>query len=100
MQKTEGGVHISQKEIYELVLKIGKTVDRMESNLDARLSIMEKTDERSRKALNVAENNAQRVNAMQALIEKVEKNQVWLWTTVVGVLLTSAIKALFSIEGG
>lgn len=95
MQKTEGGVHISQKEIYELVLKIGKTVDRMESNLDARLSIMEKTDERSRKALNVAENNAQRVNAMQALIEKVEKNQVWLWTTVVGVLLTSAIKALF-----
>lgn len=95
MQKTEDGVHISQKEIYELVLKIGKTVDRMESNLDARLSIMEKTDERSRKALNVAENNAQRVNAMQALIEKVEKNQVWLWTTVVGVLLTSAIKALF-----
>lgn len=95
MQKTEGGVHISQKEIYELVLKIGKTVDRMESNLDARLSIMEKTDERSRKALNVAENNAQRVNAMQSLIEKVEKNQVWLWTTVVGVLLTSAIKALF-----
>jgi len=95
MQKTEGGVHISQKEIYELVLKIGKTVDRMESNLDARLSIMEKTDERSRKALNVAENNAQRVNAMQALIEKVEKNQVWLWTTVVGVLLTSAIKTLF-----
>ena len=95
MQKTKGGVHISQKEIYELVLKIGKTVDRMESNLDARLSIMEKTDERSRKALNVAENNAQRVNAMQALIEKVEKNQVWLWTTVVGVLLTSAIKTLF-----
>lgn len=95
MQKTEGGVHISQKEIYELVLKIGKTVDRMESNLDARLSIMEKTDERSRKALNVAENSAQRVNAMQSLIEKVEKNQVWLWTTVVGVLLTSAIKALF-----
>lgn len=95
MQKTEGGVHISQKEVYELVLKIGKTVDRMESNLDARLSIMERTDERSRKALNVAENNAQRVNAMQSLIEKVEKNQVWLWTTVVGVLLTSAIKALF-----
>ena len=95
MQKTEGGVHISQKEVYELVLKIGKTVDRMESNLDARLSVMERADERSRKALNVAENNAQRVNAMQALIEKVEKNQVWLWTTVVGVLLTSAIKALF-----
>lgn len=95
MQKTKGGVHISQKEIYELVLKIGKTVDRMESNLDARLSIMDRADERSRKALNVAENNAQRVNAMQSLIEKVEKNQVWLWTTVVGVLLTSAIKTLF-----
>ena len=95
MQKTDGGVHISQKEVYELVLKIGKTVDRMESNLDARLSVMERADERSRKALNVAENNAQRVNAMQSLIEKVEKNQVWLWTTVVGVLLTSAIKALF-----
>lgn len=95
MQKTDGGVHISQKEVYQLVLKIGKTVDRMESNLDARLSVMEKADERSRKAINIAENNTQRVNAMQALIEKVEKNQVWLWTTVVGVLLTSAIKALF-----
>ena len=62
MQAQKDGVIISQKEIYHLVQKVVKSVDRLESNLDTRLAILEakvegaiQADERSRKALNLAD---------------------------------------------
>lgn len=102
VQKTEDGVIITNREMYETMQAIRQSMNRLEKNLDTGMAVLDEkveraiqADERSREALNLANSAIQRTKGVHAIVEKIEKSQAWLWTTVVGVLLTSAIKALF-----
>jgi hypothetical protein len=79
------------REMYELIQGMSKTLQRIESRLDvleAKMQLISHSDERSRAALNKAE------EALQ-LSKKLESQQSWLWKSVIGSCLASLIGLLF-----
>lgn len=88
------GVVISIKEMYATLQEVSRALQRIESRLDkleGKVEIAYQADERSRLALNKAE------DALE-LSQKVEGQIAWLWRTAIGALIVGAIEALFYIS--
>ncbi|MBH8609433.1 hemolysin XhlA family protein [Thermoactinomyces sp. CICC 10521] len=88
------GVVISIKEMYATLQEVSRALQRIESRLDkleGKVEIAYQADERSRAALNKAE------DALE-LAQKVESQIAWLWRTAIGALIVGAIEALFYIS--
>jgi hypothetical protein len=91
------GVVVTQREMYNSLQRANQALQRIESRLDILEEKMEeasKVDERSRQALDTA-------NDALELAKKNESELQWLWRTIIGGLVVSAIGALFLlIENG
>jgi predicted nucleic acid-binding Zn-ribbon protein len=91
------GIVITPRELYDLVQQATLMLQRIESRLDVleeKLEDTHATDERSRQALDTA-------NDALELAKKNESELQWLWRTIIGGLVVSAIGALFLlIENG
>jgi hypothetical protein len=96
-KKVKAGVVITQREMYDLILNVSRSLQRMESKLELleeKIADSNEIDERSREALNTAH------EALE-LAKKNESELQWLWRTIIGGLVVSAIGALFLlIENG
>lgn len=93
-----GGVVITNKEVYHQVQKIEATLERLVARMESLEEKMEtsiKADERSREALQKVEGVMRGTEALKERVEKVEGNQTWLWRTVIAGLVTGAMGALF-----
>lgn len=77
-------IYVSIQVISSDVQKLGSRLDIIESKIENSGSV----DERSREALNIAE------DALE-LAQKLEKRLEWLWNTIIGALIAGAIGALF-----
>jgi len=88
---TDNGVVISNKEMYDMIQEMARSLQRIEARLDQMEEKMEfahSADERSRDALNKAE------DALD-LSRKIEDQLIWMWRIVGGAIATGAIGALF-----
>lgn len=88
---SENGVTITLREIYDSVQEVAAGVRRLDeriTRLEEKTRETDEVDERSRKALQTAEAAMEEVKELKA-------NQIWLWRTVIGALITGAIAALF-----
>lgn len=93
---------ILSKEMYQLIQKVATSVNRLENNLDSRFSILEskvegsiRADERSREALNMADDAMKEAQQAKETARKVEERQLWLWGVVISGVVLGAIGALF-----
>lgn len=89
--KQKSNVIITIDDIYQSIQVISSDVQRLGSRLDIIESKIENSssvDERSREALNIAE------DALE-LAQKLEKRLEWLWNTIIGGLILGGIGALF-----
>ncbi|MBH8601195.1 hemolysin XhlA family protein [Thermoactinomyces sp. CICC 23799] len=94
-KKVKSGVVITQREMYDLIQEVSRSLHRMESkleNLEEKIEDVVEADERSREALNTAN------EALE--IAKETKNQLdWFWKTVVSGVILAVISALFILAG-
>jgi hypothetical protein len=87
-KKVKSGVVITQREMYDLIQVVSRSLQRMESkleHLEEKIADSNEIDERSREALEIA---------------KETKNQLdWFWKTVVSGVILAVISALFILAG-
>jgi recombinational DNA repair protein RecR len=83
------GVKISTKEIYQLVLKTSKSVNRIESKVEN----IHEIEKNCRIAVEQSDEALCRVKELR------EQN-VWLWRTIIGGIIAAAIGAVFLHLGG
>lgn len=98
----QNGVLISSKEMYGLVQDVSRSLQRIESRLDMLETKMEyanSADERSRTAINLADDAKQQTQELQKQIEKVESRQLWLWMVLISGFVLGAINLLFNLLG-
>lgn len=102
MQKTEGGVVISGKDMYKLIQRLDESVNRLENNLGARFAVLEekvensiKADERSREALEKAKDAEEEAKNAHKRIKRIEDKIDKLMISIILALATGAIGALF-----
>ena len=101
-QKMPDGVVISQKEIYQLVQEVAKTVNRLENNLDTRLAVLDtkvervaQVDEKSQKALSIAKNAHEIARETKGIVNKILVGiSLSLGSGVVGILIFYVQKGL------
>ncbi|GIM47052.1 hypothetical protein DNHGIG_26010 [Collibacillus ludicampi] len=88
---SEQGVTITLREIYDSVQKVAADVRRLDERmmrLEEKGKDADEVDERSRKALQLAESAIQRV-------QELEESKNWIVKSAIGALITGAIGALF-----
>lgn len=93
---SDPGVTITLREIYDLVQEVAQGVRRLDdriTRIEEKTREVDAVDERSRQALQAAQ------EALKG-VQEIEENQAWLWRTVIGALITSAIAALFYFARG
>lgn len=87
------GVVISPREMYDLLLRMSNAHQEILSRLkviEDQLRSVQKTDERSREALDIAED-------AKDLALKLERQLFWLWRTLIATSIATAAEALFNI---
>lgn len=87
----ENGVTITLREIYDLVQEVATGVRRLDARvmqLEEKIRETDEVNERSRQALQLAQDTAKDV-------EEIQKNITWFWRTIAGTLIMGAIGALF-----
>lgn len=89
----EQGIVISIKEMYEVLQEIKSQVSVIESEVKN----IGQTDERSRKALELASDAWQKANDLERQIEKIEGRQQWLQGLIVSGVILGLIGTLFFI---
>ncbi|TCW35291.1 hypothetical protein EDC32_1083 [Laceyella sacchari] len=85
------GIVITPRELYDLVQQATLMLQRIESRLDVleeKLEDTHATDERSRQALIIA-------TEARDTAQEVKQQIDWLWKTIIGTMIISAIGALF-----
>lgn len=94
-KKVKSGVVITQREMYDLIQVVSRSLQRMESkleHLEEKIADSNEIDERSWEALAAAN------EALE--IAKETKNQLdWFWKTVVSGVILAVISALFILAG-
>lgn len=98
--KETNGVFISQREMYDLLLKISDSHKEILSRLkviEDELRSVHKTDERSRQALDAAEEADRKAEEAKVMAEKLERQLFWLWRTLVATVLAAVADALLNI---
>lgn len=98
MEKENVAVVITPKEMYELVQEVTRSLQRIEARLDVletRIQSANNADERSRQAINLAEDAQQRANYAYEKAKEVETRQLWLWGIIISEVIAGAIGALF-----
>lgn len=103
----DAGVNIPLKELYDLVQEMARSqqriesrLDKMETKLEAKLETADKAYEKGQTALQEAEKAMTKAMEAYALAGKVERDQKWLWKTIIGALIVGAIGALFYFARG
>lgn len=92
MSEEPGGVTIGFREIYDKVLEVGASVERLGERverLEQKSVDEEKLEEISRTALQTAR------TALETAT-KTQNNQIWLWRTVIGGVILGGIGLLFT----
>ncbi len=85
------GVTITLREIFDSVQEVGAGVRKLDeriTKLEERTKQTEDTDERSRKALQTA-------NEAKEKVDHLEQNQAWVVRTLIGALIAGAVGVLF-----
>lgn len=85
------GIVITPRELYDLVQQATLMLQRIESRLDVleeKIENADSADERSREALSVA-------TEARDIAREVKQQIDWLWKTIIGTMIVSAIGALF-----
>ncbi|MGA9175126.1 MAG: alanine-zipper protein [Thermoactinomyces sp.] len=98
MGERSTGIVITQKELYDLVQEVTRSLQRIEARLDileSKIATANNADERSRKALNMAEDANQRANEAFEKAKEVETRQLWLLGIIIVEVISGAIGALF-----
>ncbi|MBH8605983.1 alanine-zipper protein [Thermoactinomyces sp. CICC 10521] len=98
MEKENVAVVITPKEMYELVQEVTRSLQRIEARLDileSKIATANNADERSRQALNMAEDANQRANEAFEKAKEVETRQLWLLGIIIVEVISGAIGALF-----
>lgn len=91
MTRESNGAFISTREMYDLLLELRNTHQEILTRLrmiEDQLKAAHETDERSRQALDIAEE-------ARALAQRLENQMFWVWRTIFGTIIASAISALF-----
>ncbi|GMA50112.1 hypothetical protein GCM10025857_68080 [Alicyclobacillus contaminans] len=92
----EQGVTIGLREIYDRLLEVGSSVQRM----DERLQRLEQGAQDTEKLEEVSRTALQTAQTALEIAKETREHQTWLWRTVGGALIAGAIGALFFISKG
>lgn len=102
--KNEAAITISVREMYDILLEVRNTNQKMYGEIMTRLTVIEeqlkvaqKTAEQSGQALDIAEEADRKADEAREIARRVEGQLFWLWRTIIGALITGAITALFYI---
>jgi DNA-binding FrmR family transcriptional regulator len=77
--------------MYDLLLELRNTHQEILTRLriiESQLKTVQETDERSREALDIAQE-------ARALAQRLESQIFWVWRTIFGAIVTGAVSALF-----
>jgi hypothetical protein len=98
MGERSTGIVITQKELYDLVQEVTRSLQRIEARLDileSKIATANNADERSRTALDLADEAKKRADEAFEKAKEIENRQLWLLGIIVAELVTGAIGALF-----
>lgn len=94
-KKVKSGVIITQREMYDLIQEVSRSLHRMKSkleNLEEKIEDAVEADERSREALDIANEALEIAKETKAQID-------WLSKAALGAFIVAIISALFYILG-
>lgn len=90
-----GSVTIGLREIYDKVLEVGQSVDR----LLERVERLEEDAQSAEDLKDMTKTALQTASAALELAKEVKSNQRWLWRTVVGTVVIAATGIIFAHFG-